>query len=56
MDAMTDAYVYWSKAVAEVGIGGEAPAPPEGLIQGTHRVRVLDVFCEPLIQPSVYCS
>jgi hypothetical protein len=42
---MTDAYVEWSLAMEEKGLGGEYEQPEESVVEDTEPVWVVDLFC-----------
>jgi hypothetical protein len=44
LDAMTDAYMSWSLAMAEEGVGGEYVQPETSVVEDTQRVLVVDLF------------
>lgn len=45
MEAMVEAYLIWSEAQAGVGLAG-GTLQPEGEVQGTRPLQVVDVFSE----------
>jgi hypothetical protein len=45
IEDIVDAYTAWSAAMGEDGLNGECVEPPEGDVQGTCLVRVVDAFC-----------
>lgn len=44
LEEMTDAYIAWSKAIEDVGLGGDAPMRDKALLQGPYPLRVVDMF------------
>jgi hypothetical protein len=44
LNTMTDAYMSWSLAMADEGIGGNYMQPETSVVEDTQRVMVVDLF------------